>query len=513
MIKKLVDNEYGFSVSDNNPFQVFPYLQKIALESLGPDNVLDLSRGDPGLWFSPSAKWRSFYWFIVAMDVYLNSQDTWFRINLKKKEDLSEIEDLINKWAYEVYKDDQAKKHLETLEYIIKRVQECALWEWKKLSKFEVLYSIFKYSTPVWWTYHSPWWEDIVKIVSAAYYRNFLKDDSIKASDFVFTSWVNDAIGTLFKLFCSHWLWYLQSWDNVALTVPVYYPYFSEINQRWLNPVEIETDPSTWITNFDQIENFKWRIKVFFLVTPWNPSWVKYSKQEVEKIAELAKKHDAIIISDEIYWRFYDDFDSPWKEAKDRTLRLSWKSKIERSPGIRFWHIMISDEANDYLSNNLLKDYLKWIDFKTQLVLSKAPWWNFWSFAHTVTVPGPSQMLWMIYNLLWGEERGLYVKQVEENSKLFFDELWVAQNGKKYYGIFNLNDVAWNKKSDISIDQKLYELTTKYWVILIPAMKFFSDRAQKESDKSNFVRVSLPNLYPEQIKEAARKIKEYLSSE
>jgi len=44
-------------------------------------------------------------------------------------------------------------------------------------------------------------------------------------------------------------------------------------------------------------------------------------------------------------------------------------------------------------------------------------------------------------------------------------------------------------------------------------MKFFSDRAQKESDKSNFVRVSLPNLYPEQIKEAARKIKEYLSSE
>jgi len=49
MIKKLVDNEYGFSVSDNNPFQVFPYLQKIALESLGPDNVLDLSRGDPGL--------------------------------------------------------------------------------------------------------------------------------------------------------------------------------------------------------------------------------------------------------------------------------------------------------------------------------------------------------------------------------------------------------------------------------------------------------------------------------
>ena len=512
MIKKVADNEYWFSVKDNNPFLIFPYLQKVAAESMWKDNVLDLSRWDPGLWFSPSQEWRVFYSFIVAIDTYLNSVEPEYRIHKKSEKDIEEIEKLIEKWAYEMFSDFYAKKNLETFDYIIGKIQEAAKWEVIGLSKFDVILSLFKYSTPVWGCYHSPWWEDIVKIVSAAYYRRFLKDDSIKSTDFVFTSWVNDAIWTLFKLLCAHWINYLKEWDNVAVTVPVYYPYFSEINQRKLNPVEIETDPNTWKTNFDVIENFKWRIKVFFLVTPWNPSWVKYSKEEIEKIVALAKKHDAIIISDEIYARFYLDFDSPWHIAKERTLRLSWKSKIERSPGLRFGHVMISDEANDYISNNLLKDYLDWKDFKTQLVLSKAPWWNFWSFAHTVTVPGPSQVLWMIYNLLWRNERRIYIKKVEENSKLFFDELWIAQNWKIYYWIFNLNDVSWNNKQDIGIDQKLHVLATKYWVILIPAMKFFSDKAQKESDKSNFVRVSLPNLYPEQIKEAVKRIREYLGS-
>lgn len=512
MIKKLVENEYWFSVKDNNPFLIFPYLQKIAAKSVWAENMYDLSRWDPGLWFSPSHEWRIFYSFVVAIDTYLNSVSTDFRIHKKKESDLLEIESIIEKWAYEVFSKEFAKKNLDTLEYLIERIKKCAEWEWKSLSKFDILHWIFKYSTPIWWCYHSPWWEDIVKIVSAAYYRWFLKGNCIKSSDFIFTSWVNDAIWTLFKLFCSEWLWYLQKWDNVALTVPVYYPYFSEINQRGLNPIEIETDPNTWDTNFDVIENFKWKIKVFFLVTPWNPSWVKYSDKDINKIVELAKKHDAIIISDEIYARFYKDFHSPWSLAKERTLRLSWKSKIERSPWLRFGHIMISDEANDYISNHLLRAELNWKDFKTQLVLSKAPWWNFWSFAHTVTVPWPSQILWLIYNLLWSNERHIYINRVEENSKLFFDEIWIPQNGKKYYWIFNLDDVPWNKKQNIWIDQKLYELATKYWVILIPAMKFFSERAQKENDKSNFVRVSLPNLYKNQIVEAVRRIKEYLSS-
>lgn len=507
-MEALSDNQFGFDVRTNNPFRIFPYLQYLSNKEPWLDNILDLSRWDPWLWYSPSGKWRLFYSFIVAIDTYLNSIETWFRIHKKQQKDYEDVMKLIEDWAYKIFNDKIAKQQLEIFNFFIWRIQECAKEEWIDYSKFQVIKELFKYSTPVWWTYHNPWWEEIVRIVSASYYRDFLNSKDINSEDFIFTSWVNDAIWTLFKMFCS--LWYLNEWDNVAISVPVYYPYFSEINQRWLIPIEIETDPNTWITDFSQIENFKWKIKMFFLVTPWNPSWMKYSKEDIKRITEIAKKHDAIIVSDEIYARFYKDFDSPWNFAKERTIRLSWKSKIERSPWLRFGHMMISKEANEYLSNDLLKKYLNWNSIKQQIIFSKAPWWNFWSFAHTVTVPWPSQVLWMIYNLLWWEDRRMYVKSVEENSRLFFDELWIPYNWRKYYGIFNLNEIPWSNKINVDINEKIHTLAIKYWVILIPAMQFFSKNSQNKSDKSNYVRVSLPNLYPDQIKLAAKRIKEYL---
>jgi len=50
---KLYDNQWGFSVQHSNPFQVFPLLQEVARENVGGDEMIDLSRGDPGYGFAP----------------------------------------------------------------------------------------------------------------------------------------------------------------------------------------------------------------------------------------------------------------------------------------------------------------------------------------------------------------------------------------------------------------------------------------------------------------------------
>ena len=45
MAMKLRDNKWGYDLDKDNPFRIFRVLLQIADESIGAENVLDLSRG------------------------------------------------------------------------------------------------------------------------------------------------------------------------------------------------------------------------------------------------------------------------------------------------------------------------------------------------------------------------------------------------------------------------------------------------------------------------------------
>ena len=509
MSQKLFDNEYGFSVSENNPFFIFPYLQKKAHELFPESQILDLSRGDPGLGFAPAEKSRKFYSFLVAVDTYLNSNISHFRMHLQSEDDAEKVDDIILNASREVFSTKQSEEHMKTLDEVVKKIQGFAKEEGEEISRFKILKEIFKFSTLCGGSYHTPWGEPLVKLVVAGMYRKLLDDQEIHSDNLLFTLGVNDAIGTLFKMLDG--IGYLKKGDTVAASTPAYAPYFNEMNTREYDVVEIAMDPRTGDLDLEELEKNTKKIKVFFLITPNNPAGVKYGTDQLKKIAEIAEKNDALIITDEIYAQFFKDFDTIWKYAKKRTLRLCGRSKIERSPGIRFGDVLISNETQDYLSHVLLKDYINAPDFKTQLVWSKAPGGNFGSFQHTASVPGPSQILGMLHILLGEEEQKQYVEMVDKNMDEFFRILEIPRNNKMYYGVFNLNDIPNTTKKEESIDKKMYELCTKYGVILIPAMKFFSEKSQKADDKSNYVRVSLPNLSFTQVSEAAKRIKKYLT--
>ncbi len=504
---------YSFSVEEDNPFMVFPHLQEIACKHY-PGEVLDLSRGDPGIGGFPSVRAREFYSFLVGADTVLNNNQ--FRIHRDKNGD---IEELIRDYAHMTYQPDLAEKHLQTLEYVVKEIKKYAeeqkyfpgCKDKNNISKKEIFQELFKYSTAVGGTYHTQWGESIVKIVITQMYQEFLGDDSINAEDLVLTLGVNDAIGTLFKMLGEEGLGYLKSGDTVAASVPAYAPYFNEINARGLNVVGINTDPDTGETDLSLIENYADRIKAFFIITPNNPTGIKYSDEEVRKIAEIADKNDALIVSDEIYSQMHEGFSTVWKYAKKRTLRLCGRSKIERSPGLRFGDVLITNETNNYLSEVLFKDILEAEDFKTQFVWSKGPGGNHASFQHTAAVPGPSQILGMLHILLGGEERKVYIDFIKKNMKVFYDTLGIEYRGNLYYALFNLNDVEGCKKVNVPIEQKVLELAGEYGVVLIPAMKFFSDEMLAKKDLKNYVRASMPNLSYDQVKEAAERIKEYLA--
>jgi len=509
MSTPLCDNEYGFSVAEHNPFFIFPYLQQLAAKHWAAGEILDLSRGDPGLGFCPSGRGRAFFSFLMAIDTVLNSNQTGFRIHRKGESAIAEIEHMIRTEAERQFAPAVAAEHLETLEEVIAKLQGLAKEEGCEISRLDVLQGIFQRSTLAGGSYHTPWGEPLVKLAIAGMYRDVLHDDTIRSHDLIFTLGVNDAIGTLFKMLGKEGFGFLQAGDTVAASTPAYSPYFNEINKRGLNIVEIPSDvPGDELTQLEQTAE---RIKVIFLISPNNPTGVGYDDEQVKKIAEIAEKHDALIITDEIYAQFYADFQTVWQHAKKRTLRLCGRSKIERSPGLRFGDVLITDEANEYLTA-YFKEYSEAPDFRTQFMWSKAPGGTFASFQHTAAVPGPSQILGMLHVLLGADEQQGYVEMVDANMNAFFGELGLQRNNAMYYGLFDLNEVAGSNKRDVSIDKKLHDLAVKHGVVLIPAMKFFSEAAQIAVDKSQFVRVSLPNLTTEQATEAAKRIKIYLTS-
>ncbi len=79
------------------------------------------------------------------------------------------------------------------------------------------------------------------------------------------------------------------------------------------------------------------RTKILLLNSPSNPTGVVYDKANVEAVCEVARKHDLLIVSDEIYEMLsYDERSpSPVRFAPERTVLLRGHSKSYAMTGLR----------------------------------------------------------------------------------------------------------------------------------------------------------------------------------
>jgi cystathionine beta-lyase len=96
--------------------------------------------------------------------------------------------------------------------------------------------------------------------------------------------------------------------DSILISSPVYHNFYTWINETHLNcvdaPFERTGDEATnpWVINWDSIEKaYASGIKVHLLCSPHNPLGFIYTKQDLLKIVALAKKHNVLVISDEIH--------------------------------------------------------------------------------------------------------------------------------------------------------------------------------------------------------------------
>jgi aspartate aminotransferase/aminotransferase len=99
----------------------------------------------------------------------------------------------------------------------------------------------------------------------------------------------------------------LDPGDEILIPDPFFPPYFHLATMLGATPVLIDTYPNFQLTAELIEPNITPRTKALLINSPNNPSGAIYPENELRRIAELAKKHNLIILSDEIYEHFSYD--------------------------------------------------------------------------------------------------------------------------------------------------------------------------------------------------------------
>ncbi|MCR4712131.1 MAG: pyridoxal phosphate-dependent aminotransferase [Clostridia bacterium] len=143
----------------------------------------------------------------------------------------------------------------------------------------------------------------------------------------------------------------LDDGDEVILQAPYFTPYPQQVELARGIPVELPTyEEEDFQLNTDRLESLiTERTKAIVINSPSNPTGNCLSVETMQRLAEIAEKHDLIVVSDEIYTAF--SYQRPFVPflslpgMKERTITINSFSKNFTMTGWRIGNII----APDYL--------------------------------------------------------------------------------------------------------------------------------------------------------------------
>ena len=156
----------------------------------------------------------------------------------------------------------------------------------------------------------------------------------------------------------------LNPGDKIALMTPIFTPYLEiphlpNYNFEVINIHANEVDDEGYSTfQFPKSELDKLKdtdIKVLFLVNPNNPASIALSNECKENLIDIVKNHNPnlMIITDDVYCTFVDDFSSIISDLPYNTLAVYSLSKYFGVTGWRLGTIMLSQ---DNIYNKLISE-------------------------------------------------------------------------------------------------------------------------------------------------------------
>src|SRR5580693_2242673 len=142
----------------------------------------------------------------------------------------------------------------------------------------------------------------------------------------------------------------LHPGDTIALGTPIFTPYLemTHLEDYDLKVVHIKApQENRFQYTDDEIKKLEDpRIKAFFVVNPGNPTGMAMSKETVGKIASLVKtkRPDLMLLTDDVYGTFVDDFRSLLGELPQNTIGVYSYSKYFGCTGWRLGVIAVHED-------------------------------------------------------------------------------------------------------------------------------------------------------------------------
>ncbi len=144
--------------------------------------------------------------------------------------------------------------------------------------------------------------------------------------------------------------------DNILITTPVYPPFINLPKDTGRNLIisKLNIVDGRFNIDFDDFEEKAKQSKVFIMSNPHNPGGTVWTKQELEKIANICYKHNVLVISDEIHADLtfeqftHTSFSTISKEAKDISVTFIAPSKTFNIAGL--------SSSIAYVANQDLRD-------------------------------------------------------------------------------------------------------------------------------------------------------------
>lgn len=151
----------------------------------------------------------------------------------------------------------------------------------------------------------------------------------VNAGDIIITSGVSGALTLVFMVL-------INPDDEVLIPDPAFVSYKHLVNFCGGKSIFIDTYPDFQLTAARIEPHITKKTKALIINSPANPTGIMCKARDIKEIAEIAKKHNLVVISDEIYhdYDYHHEFESIGKYY-EKTLTLDGFSKSFAMTGWR----------------------------------------------------------------------------------------------------------------------------------------------------------------------------------
>lgn len=294
--------------------------------------------------------------------------------------------------------------------------------------------------------------------------------------------------------------------DKIAIGTPVFTPYLEipELNDYQLVQVPIVADPKLdWQYPASELAKLEDpSIKAFFVVNPSNPPSVKIDDAGLKAIADIVKKRpDLIILTDDVYGTFADNFESLFSICPQNTILVYSYSKYFGATGWRLGVIAThKDNVFDKAIANLKEADKKELDARYGSLTTEPRKIKFIdrlvadsrtvALNHTAGLSTPQQVQMVLFSLFSLMDQADTYKTalktvIRNRDAALYRELGVPRkenpNSVDYYTLVDLEEAARTLYDDAFADwvmktqnptEVLFRVAEETGVVLLPGSGF-----------------------------------------